>query len=212
MSNKTLEGLYLITDEQLTPYEKIEEFILPALRGGARIIQFRDKSNDFKTQKEIALRIKNLCHQFNAIFIVNDFVDLAIEIKADGIHIGKDDEDDFNIIKKFFKNKIIGVSCYGDVLRAKEFEHKGVSYVAFGSFFASATKPNAPVISLDVIDRAKKLLNIPICAIGGINEQNIDKIISRGANMAAVISDVWKAKEIEQKTMILSNIYSTQAC
>jgi len=199
-----LKGLYVITDENLTPYEEIEKYVTLALKGGARIVQFRDKTSDFSTKKLIALKIKKICQKYNAIFIINDYLDLAIEVNADGIHIGKDDEE-FNIVKKFFKNKIIGVSCYGDILSAKEFEHKGASYVAFGSFFASSTKPNAPIINKNILKEAKKILHIPICAIGGINEKNAKEMIKNGADMVAIISDIWKADSIEKKCQAICN-------
>ena len=197
-----LKGLYLITDETLTPYDKIQYYITNALEGGAKIIQFRDKTNDFHTKKQVALEIKKICQKYNAIFIVNDYLDLAIEVEADGIHIGRDDEE-FKIVKKFFKNKIIGVSCYGDLFSAKEFEHKGASYVAFGSFFASLTKPNAPIIDINILKEAKKMLNIPICAIGGINQNNIKKITPTKTDMVAMISDIWSADNIKKKCQII---------
>ena len=191
-----MRGLYLITDETLTPYDRLDACIRPALANGAKIIQLRDKSSNEETLLRAALEIKALCREFDATFIVNDHVDLAREVDADGLHIGRDDEE-FELARRIMgKRKIIGVSCYGDIFRAKEFEHRGADYVAFGAFFASATKPHAPTIQAGLLADAKRMLRIPVCAIGGITVENAPVLLDQGADMLAVISDVWKAEEI----------------
>jgi thiamine-phosphate pyrophosphorylase len=191
-----MKGLYLITDETLTPYDRLDACLRPALENGAAIIQLRDKTSDEETLLRAALEIKNLCGKFDATFIINDHVDLVREIDADGLHIGRDDEE-FELARRILgKQKLIGVSCYGDIFRAKEFEHRGADYVAFGAFFASSTKPNAPTISASLLADAKRMLKIPVCAIGGITAENAPILLEQGADMLAVISDIWKAGDI----------------
>lgn len=193
-----LRGLYVISDEKLTPYQNIENYMELALKGGAKIVQFRDKTSNEQRLIEISTKIQKLCKKYSAYFIINDNLELVKEIDADGIHIGKDDLE-FAKVKSELKDKIIGVSCYGDIMRAIEMEARGATYVAFGSFFASNIKPNAKVISKSILLEAKKQLNIPICAIGGIEIANAKALIDNGADMLAVISDIWKSENIEAK-------------
>ncbi|MDQ1340309.1 MAG: thiamine-phosphate pyrophosphorylase [Campylobacterota bacterium] len=203
----SLKGLYLITDKKLSPYENIENYLIPALENGVKIVQFRDKESGEEELLRVSLKIKELCKKYNALFLINDFVDLAKEIDAGGVHIGKDDEECTLARRVLGKNKIIGVSCYGDVFRAKEFEHRGASYVAFGAFFASPTKPNAPTISINTLQSAKKLLKIPICAIGGITLENAPLLKNAGADMVAVISDILTAENIANRAKKYKEIF-----
>lgn len=193
-----LKGLYVITDEKLTPYEngKIILMVERALKGGAKLVQLRDKSNKEEDLLEIAKDLKNLCKRFGAYFLINDRVNLAYRIEADGVHLGIEDTD-LKEVKKILKNKIIGVSCYGDLERAVKAELEGATYVSFGSFFPSPTKPNAKVVDKNILISAKKLLRIPVCAIGGITLEKAKELIELGADLIAVISDIWKAKDIE---------------
>lgn len=193
-----LKGLYVITDEKLTPYEngKIILMVERALKGGAKLVQLRDKSNKDEDLLEIAKDLKNLCKRFGAYFLINDRVNLAYRIEADGVHLGIEDTD-LKEVKKILKNKIIGVSCYGDLERAVKAELEGATYVSFGSFFPSPTKPNAKVVDKNILVSAKKLLRIPVCAIGGITLEKAKELIELGADLIAVISDIWKAKDIE---------------
>lgn len=125
------------------------------------------------------------------MFVLNDEIELAIELGVDGLHIGKSDYDRFDEIRSRFGG-IIGVSCYGDVERALEFQHRGADYAAFGSFFASPTKPDSIIVPKSVISKAKEKLNIPVCAIGGINKSNIDEILEYKPDMIAMISGIWQ--------------------
>ncbi|MCD6489578.1 MAG: thiamine phosphate synthase [Thermodesulfobacterium sp.] len=195
-----LSGLYVITDEKLTPYEnnKILDKVEKALKGGAKIVQLRDKKNPDEFLISYAQTLKKLCHRYNAIFVVNDRVELALKVNADGVHLGKDDLS-ISSARKILKDKIIGVSCYGDLKRAKEMENLSADYVAFGSFFPSPTKPEAEIVDKKIILEAKKILKIPICAIGGITLERAKELIEFGADMIAVISDIWKAENIAER-------------
>jgi len=203
-----LSGLYVITDEKLTPYknneilEKVEE----ALKGGAKVVQLRDKTHSDEFLLPYAKALKELCKNYGVIFIVNDRVPLSLEANADGVHLGE--EDPFiGEVRKILKNKIIGVSCYGDLKRAKEMELLGASYVAFGSFFPSPTKPESKIIDKKIILEAKKVLKIPICAIGGITLDKAEELIKLSADMVAIISDIWKANNIEERAKKYREIF-----
>lgn len=195
-----LFGLYVITDEKLTPYEnnQILKKVEKTLKGGAKIVQLRDKT---KTDEELipyAIALKELSHKYGAIFIINDRVELALKVDADGVHLGKEDLS-ITSARKILKDKIIGVSCYGDLKRAKEMEALSANYVAFGSFFPSPTKPSAEIIDKRIILEAKKVLKIPVCAIGGITLERAKELIELGADMIAIVSDIWMAENIEER-------------
>ena len=196
-----LKGLYVITDDTLTPLSTLLQQTKEALEGGVKIVQFRDKTNSDEVVKKTALKLQELCTRFGAIFILNDKVSLALESHFDGLHIGKSDYDIFPQIRENFKG-ILGVSCYGDIEKAKYFESLGADYVAFGSFFSSATKPDSSIVPLEVLQKAKEQLHIPICAIGGICTDNLDEIMEQNPDMVAVISDIWRSENIKEKCEI----------
>ncbi|WP_038057455.1 thiamine phosphate synthase [Thermodesulfobacterium hydrogeniphilum] len=204
----SLKGFYVITDEKLTPYEnnqilkKVEE----ALKGGTKIVQLRDKTHSNNFLIPYAKKLKNLCQKYGALFIIDDRIELVLEVNADGVHLGKDDFPPEEA-RKILKNKIIGVSCYGDLERAKFMESLSVNYVTFGSFYSSPTKPEAKVISKDILVQAKRILKIPICAIGGINLERAKELVSLGADMIAVVSDIWQAKDIKKRAEEYSKLF-----
>lgn len=205
-----LKGLYVLTDEKLTPYEnnQIFEKVEQALKGGAKIVQLRDKSNSDEFLIPYAQELKNLCHKYSALFIINDRVELAIKVSADGVHIGKDDGD-IKEVRKVLKDKILGVSCYGDLERAKYAEAQLATYVAFGSFFPSPTKPSSKVVDKKIIALAKKTLKIPICVIGGITLERAKELIELGADLIAVVSDIWNAENIERRAKEYTKLFDT---
>jgi len=204
-SKESLRGLYVITDDHLTPKEHLLECIEHALQGGAKLVQLRDKHSSDKELMEFVFEIQELCHTYSAEFILNDRVELAIELKCTGLHIGKSDHHRFKSIRQKFKG-ILGVSCYGDIELAKQMEMMGADYVAFGSFFHSPTKPHSALVPLKTIAKAKQELSIPICAIGGINSQNLEELMSYHPDMVAVISDIW-IHDIQKQAQIYSNFF-----
>lgn len=199
-----LKGLYVITDDQLTPHKTVYEQVEQSLKGGASIVQLRDKSSNDAAIREKALKLQKLCSSYGALFVLNDKVDLAIELQCDGLHIGKSDHHRFEEIRKNF-NGLMGVSCYADVESAKSFEKMGADYAAFGSFFPSPTKPDSNIVPLDVISRAKEQLNIPVCAIGGINSDNIEQVMEHGPHMVSLISDIWGSDDITSRSHFYAN-------
>ncbi|MGB9711347.1 MAG: thiamine phosphate synthase [Thermodesulfovibrio sp.] len=202
-----LKGLYVITDEKLTPYEKILEMVEEALNGGACVVQLRDKTNSDNFLLPYGFLLKELCEKYNAYFIVNDRVDLAMKLDAHGVHIGKEDAD-ISEVKEKLKNKIIGVSCYGDIKKAKNMESLGACYVAFGSFYYSPTKPQAEIVDKSIIIEAKKILSIPVCVIGGLNVERAKELVNLGADIVAVVSDIWTAPSIRERAKEYKNLFT----
>lgn len=192
-----LKGLYVITDENLISEKDFESTIEAALQGGASIIQYRDKSGKIQKRLQQASVLRSLCEQYHAICLINDDIELAKAVNADGVHLGKDDVSITMARQLLGEDAIIGVSCYNDVNRAIIAEKQSADYVAFGAIFSSPTKPDAIIAELDIISIARQQLSIPICAIGGINSDNIKQLIQHGADMTAVISCLFSADDIK---------------
>ena len=199
MSNHStrLRGLYAITDTTLVPDEHFNERVAAALRGGARIVQYRDKRNSPALRLKLATDLVYLCREHGALCIINDDINLAAEVGADGVHIGREDVTLEAARARLGQESIIGVSCYNRLDLAQEAEKRGADYVAFGAFFPSHTKPDAALASLDVLQKARQSLRVPICAIGGITPENAVSLRAAGADMLAVISALFAKKDIE---------------
>ncbi len=192
-----IRGLYVITPEHVDGIQ-LDLMVGEALQAGVRLIQYRRKSTAPKAQVVEAGRLCRLTKAAGAIFIVNDDLELAITIGADGVHWGRDDVPLEQLCEKILLAKkkngeqfIVGVSCYGDLPRAQIAVAAGADYIAFGSMFVSQTKPNAVATGLQVIVDANALFNVPIVAIGGITRSNANSIIQAGANALAVITGVF---------------------
>ena len=198
LPDKRLKGLYAITDETLINRSGFELAVEQALQGGASIIQYRDKSSDTSKRLQQAETISALCRQYRAISIINDDIDLARAVSADGVHLGKDDAAISQARAILGEDSIVGISCYDDLTLAQQAEINGASYVAFGTMFSSPTKPEAVNAGPEIISRAKQIISVPVCVIGGITENNINQLVEQGADMAAVISDLFSAKDIRQ--------------
>jgi thiamine-phosphate pyrophosphorylase len=184
-----LNGLYAITDEKLTPLDRMVEMVEEVLKHGVKIVQLRDKNHSDDELFEVAKELRDLVQSYDGIFIIDDRIELAKQINAHGVHIGKDDKSIDEVRKEF--DGFIGVSCYGSIERALNAQNGGADYVAFGSFYKSPTKPQSGVVKLDVLSKAKERLLIPICAIGGINNENISQIRERKPDMIALVSAIF---------------------
>jgi thiamine-phosphate pyrophosphorylase len=200
-----LKGLYAITDENLIPEKHFNQIVESALQGGAKIIQYRDKSNDQEKRLHQATILQSLCQKYKSLCIINDDIELAKEINADGVHLGKDDNSIAEARKVLGNDAIIGVSCYNDLNLAIDAERNSADYVAFGAIFPSPTKPNAAVADLDIISNAKSKLTIPICVIGGITEINIHQVVEHGSDMAAVISSLFSVNDTKDTAATFSS-------
>lgn len=200
-----LKGLYVITDEDLTPDETVHSDVEKAIKAGASVVQYRNKTKSDEEVEAVCQMLQGLCRSHNVPFIIDDRPHLAAKIEADGLHIGKDDMP-VEEARKIFPTGIIGVSCYGSIRKAKEAEAEGADYVAFGSFFASPTKPHSGIISMNVLHKAKAALQIPVCAIGGINQINIAEIASHAPDMISVVSSVFKGDVQENVSNLIKGM------
>jgi len=187
----SIQGLYVITDPHLSPGTQLLTDVEAALKGGAKVVQYRDKVSGDLDKLANAKYLQSLCQQYGATFIINDDIELAKLIGADGVHIGKNDADIICARQALGSDTIIGVSCYNDLSRAKQMAALGANYVAFGRFFPSQTKPNAPAAELATLKQAKSELSIPIVAIGGITPDNAPELLAAGADALAVIHAVF---------------------
>ena len=187
----TLQGLYAIADMQHIRAPDFLERVQAVLLAGVPLIQYRDKISDRDTRTRIAEHLRRLTQKHRSLLIINDDVELAREANADGVHLGKEDCGIGEARAHLGADKIIGASCNNDYDNAVEAVANGASYIAFGSFFASPTKPSAPRADLDLIVRAKQEMNVPVCAIGGITPENVMPLLDAGADMIAVISSLF---------------------
>ncbi|MCB1874947.1 MAG: thiamine phosphate synthase [Chromatiales bacterium] len=197
MSRRRLAGLYVITDTLLTPAQSLLTRVEAALRGGASIVQYRDKGTDIRRRSQQLTDLLVLCRRYEALCIVNDDVELAHRHDADGVHLGRDDTDIAAARARLGGGKVIGASCYNDVDRALNAQAAGADYVAFGRFFTSGTKPLASPANLKTLRLAKRHLRVPIAAIGGITVDNAPPLLEAGADMLAVVGGVFGAPDIE---------------
>lgn len=207
---RTLHGLYAITNEQIMPDDIFLSKAEAALSAGVAVLQYRNKSADEKKKSVQANKLKQLCTKYKAILIINDDITLAKAVDADGVHIGKDDESIHEVRKQLGSNKIIGVSCYDQLSLAEDAADNGADYIAFGSFFSSSVKPDAPRANIELISEFKTRHDTPVCCIGGITTQNCTPLLTAGADMLAVISDVFAHDEnsvIRNKCKIYSDTF-----
>lgn len=200
-----LRGLYAIT--MASP--QIVTQVAAAIAGGACVIQYRDKSQDQQGRLAEAQAIRALCVQAKIPFLINDDLDLALAVQADGIHLGKEDLSLSTARQQLGTQAIIGISCYDQLERAYQAQEQGADYVAFGRFFPSQSKPNAVQARLDLLTQAKQQINLPIVAIGGITPENGASLVQAGADMLAVIQGVFAQPDVRQAAMAYQALFSS---
>lgn len=195
--DRQLRGLYVITDRELIPSVRLLQAVSAAIHGGARLVQYRDKSADHSRRLQEAQALLEVCREQEIPLIINDDVALAAEIAADGVHVGDEDAPLEEARVTLGPHAIIGVSCYASLDRALQAERAGADYVAFSSPFHSPTKPESEPAPLALLATAHARLSIPICVIGGIRPENGGALLAAGAEMLAVISGVFAQTDIE---------------
>ena len=200
-------GLYVITDG---PRPDLLAVTRLALEGGARLLQYRDKTQDAARRHGEALALKALCIEFGVPMIVNDDVALARAVGADGVHLGEDDGDIAAARTALGAQAIIGVSCYDTIDRARALASAGADYIAFGAFFTSPTKPHARRASPDLL-RQSAALGLPRVAIGGITPDNGGDLIDAGADYLAVISAVFGADDVRSAARRFADLFPHSA-
>jgi len=200
-------GLYAITQTINKSGDTIIDEVEAAIQGGAVIVQYRDKNP--ADAPFLAKELVKICHQHKVPLIVNDDVELAVMVGADGVHIGKEDGAIAQARKRLGNNAIIGVSCYNFIELAIEAQTQGATYVAFGRFFPSSSKPLAAPAQLETLQQAKLRLNIPIVAIGGILPENGAQLLAAGADLLAVIGGLFDS-EPEQSARAYQALFNRQ--
>ncbi|MEJ2529282.1 MAG: thiamine phosphate synthase [Gammaproteobacteria bacterium] len=205
MANKPLTGLYAITDSS---QKRLAHQVKLALEGGARIIQYRDKSCEQGVRLKQAQELSSLCREYSAIFIINDDVELARTVAADGVHLGQDDQDIVGARTRLGSRAIIGISCYNQLPLAAAAQDAGADYVAFGRFFPSSSKPHAVQAEINLLTQAKQALHIPIVAIGGITPENSEQLIHAGADMLAVIQGLFGQQDVRATAERFTKIFA----
>lgn len=201
-----IKGLYVITDSSL-PFDELMAKTESILKGGARVIQYRDKtlSDDAGQKAGRATQLLLLCNSYDALFIVNDDVQLARELNI-GLHIGKSDTPLERARSILGKDAMIGVSCYNDLDLARQAVDNGADYLAFGSFFPSPSKPEAVQAPSGILAKAQDL-GLPIVAIGGITPENGAALVSLGTDALAVISGVYKSPNPQQAAEMYNHLF-----
>lgn len=182
-------GLYAITQTDHKSSAQVLTEVEQAIKGGAVVIQYRDKNRS--RHPELAEKILWLCREYTVPLLINDDIALAATIGADGVHLGKHDGNIADAKQRLGEQAIIGVSCYNDLSLAIAAEQQGATYVAFGRFFPSSSKPLASPAQFETLQQAKAVLRLPIVAIGGILPENGASLLAAGADVLAVIGGVF---------------------
>jgi thiamine-phosphate pyrophosphorylase len=206
MSHPKISGIYAITPD-LTDTNNLVMLTQQVITGGVQLVQYRNKTADKYLKLEQATLLSYLCQKFNTPLIINDDLDLAIKIDADGVHLGMEDITVTEARRRLGPGKIIGASCYNQLKYAIEAENHGADYVAFGAFFVSITKPDAVSASISLLCKAKQYLQIPVVAIGGIDSENIAELIYKGADAVAVSRSLFNSDNIQFEAKRLSCIF-----
>ena len=188
--------IFLSTPSRTYCFADTVDMARKLLEAGARIIQLRNKTADDSTFKHVAKEIQSLMRRYDdAVFIINDRVDIASEIGADGVHVGQEDEDFRTVGKRLPEDMIVGVSARFPHL-AQAAESAGATYVGAGAVFPTPTKPEAAVIGVEGLRAVIETIRIPVVAIGGITAQNVREVFRTGVRYAAVISDINAAPDV----------------
>ena len=201
----SVRGLYAVTpDEPDTAALALK--VRQALRGGARMVQYRNKSAGVDLRREQAAALLQLCRMAGVPLIINDDLELAVDLDAEGLHLGRGDGDLRSARRRLGVDKLLGASCYDKLELAIAAQNQGASYVAFGAAFSTTTKPEAVRAPLSLYGEARARLGVPVVAIGGITLRNAGKVMLAGAAAVAVISALFDAPDIERRAREFSQI------
>lgn len=212
MSNApTIHGVYAVTEPLPGGFPDLHERVAAVLRGGVRVVQYRDKGDDRERRLREACALRELCRIHGALFIVNDDVALAGASGADGVHLGADDPTLDLARGELGDDAVIGVSCYGSLERADRVAADGADYLAFGSVYPSPTKPRAPRVDLETLRAAAGRFDRPVVAIGGIAPDNAAPVVACGVDAVAVISGLFRADDPERAASALAALFATPA-
>ncbi len=197
--------LYAVTDRSWLNGKTLYEEVHEAIMGGATMIQLREKDLDEESFLAEAKQIKELCARYNIPLIINDNIDVALKIDADGVHVGQDDMNVLNVRKLLGPNKIIGVSAH-NVKEAVAAVNAGADYLGSGAVFLTGSKNDVSILEKRVLKEICETVDVPVTAIGGINEKNIIKLTGTGISGVAVISAIFASDNITKKTKELKEL------
>lgn len=204
---RLLQGLYALTPDGCP---ELAEATAAAIDGGAHAIQYRDKHASGEARTARAARLLALCRRRRVPLIINDDLELVLALGADGVHLGCDDIA-VAAARARFPDGLIGASCYNDLARAMDAVRSGASYVAFGSFHPSPTKPDAVAASPELLMQARRQLAVPVCAIGGIHAGNAAPLIRAGADALAVCNGVFAQSDITTAARAIADQFERHA-
>jgi len=196
--------LYAVTDRRWLNGRELKDDVRKSLEGGVTFLQLREKSLDEKAFLEEAKQLKKLCAKYNVPFVINDNVDIAYKIDADGVHIGQDDMQVKDVRMKLGKDKIIGVSAH-TVEEAVLAEKEGADYLGVGAVFQTKSKKNVKAMPYDTLKAICEAVSIPVVAIGGIERENVEMLSGSGVCGIAVISAIYAEKDIIEATKKLKD-------
>ena len=194
MKNRSKKFIYLISPTKIIDKSFYSELNLVLKSNKISFFQLRLKKEDIKRKIIIAKKIIKICKKYNVKFIINDDPYLALKVKADGCHLGQKDMDVKNA-RKILKDKIIGITCHNSIKLAKSALLNNASYIAIGAFYQTKTKKVEYRANIQTLKKIKKLINLPIVAIGGINETNYKKLLLNKADFLAISSYIWNNKK-----------------
>lgn len=202
-----LRGLYVIIDPEAARGRDEARIAAQAIDGGARLIQLRDKTREKGLQLPIARELQGICRQEGAILLVNDHVDLALAVEADGVHLGQKDLPVAVVRRLVPRGMIIGCST-NNPEEARQAEGDGADYVSVGRLFPTGSKQDTRPATLETLRAVKGAVSIPVCAIGGIDESTIDAVIAAGADMVSVIAAVTAAEDVRGAAQRLASHFA----
>jgi len=197
--------LYAVTDRSWLGSDTLNNAVEKALKGGATFIQLREKELEADKFLEEAKEIKDLCQKYHVPYVINDNVDIAIAVDADGVHVGQKDMEAGNVRELIGKDKILGVSAQ-TVEQAILAEKRGADYLGVGAVFHTGTKADADYVSYETLKEICKAVRIPVVAIGGISKDNIMQLSGSGICGIAVISAIFAQPDIEKATAELKEV------
>lgn len=206
---KAMKGLYAVTDSALLA-GRLLPAVAAALAGGAAVVQYRDKSGDAARRRAEAEALLALCRQHGRLLLINDDVELAQAIGADGVHLGRGDGSLAAARAALGPQAVIGATCHDSLAFAADAAAAGASYLAFGAMYASPTKPGARRASLATL-AAARIHGLPVVAIGGISADNAAPVIAAGADCVAVVSDLWQASDIAARAAEFARLFQTSS-
>ena len=203
--NENMLRLYAVTDRSWLRGETIFDQVEAAIRGGATLIQLREKELPFDAFLDEAIEMKALCERCNVPLIINDNVEIALRSGADGVHVGQDDMRAEDIRKMAGRNLIVGVTAK-TVEQALDAQAAGADYLGSGAVFGSTTKTNARPMTRETLSAICAAVDIPVVAIGGINRNNISELLGTGISGVAVVSGIFAAEDIEEECRLLLDL------